>query len=570
MSQTILSTELRREQDVVAVRNRARQIAVLLGFEPQDQTRIATAVSEIGRNAINYARGGRVEYGVALDERPQLLEIRIHDSGPGIANLDSVLDGEYRSGTGMGLGILGARRLMDSFGIDTSPEGTTVRMGKRLPARSKPVTMKRLGEISTQLARQTSDDPYDELRHQNRELMESFVELRQRTDELVETNSELEATNRGVVALYAELDEKADELRRADGAKTRFLSHVTHEFRTPVSSILALASMLLNRMDGDLTPEQERQVLFIKSAADTLGELLNDLLDLAKVEAGKVDIRPNEFTVEEMFSTLRGMLKPLHSKPSVELVFQEGTWPNLFTDQGKVAQILRNFLSNALKFTEAGEVRLSVRAEQDGHMTFSVADTGIGIAPEDVERVFEEFVQLPGPLQERYKGTGLGLSLSRKLAELLGGSVAVSSILGKGSIFSLTIPARLEKGGPAHVPGTVLLVDDDVGSRYILRQQLRDLPFEMVEAASGPEALEKAREIKPGLIVLDLVMPGMSGFEVLRRLKMASSTAGIPVIVSSSKLLSAEEAAELQDAHMVLVKNSGDAHRIREFLLQHG
>ncbi len=235
-------------------------------------------------------------------------------------------------------------------------------------------------------------------------------------------NRELEDTNRGVVALYAELDERADHLRRADEVKTRFLSNMTHEFRTPLNSIQALTRLLLDRVDGELTTEQERQVHFIRKAAESLSELVNDLLDLAKVAAGKVVVRPAEFEVSDLFGALRGMLRPLLLGASVNLVFEEPeTLPPLRTDEAKVSQILRNFISNAPKFTERGEVRVSARLEPGGaSVLFSVADTGIGIAPEDQATLFQEFAQIENPLQRKVKGTGLGLPLSKKLAELLG------------------------------------------------------------------------------------------------------------------------------------------------------
>src|SRR5262249_27631957 len=187
-----------------------------------------------------------------------------------------------------------------------------------------------------------------------------------------------------VVALYAELDEKADHLRRADELKSRFLSNMSHEFRTPLNSILALSRLLLDRLDGPLTDEQVKQISFVRKAAQDLFELINDLLDLAKVEAGKVVMRPGEFDVEHLF----GALRPLLVNRSLNLVFEDTSGlPSLMTDESKVSQILRNFISNALKFTERGEVRVAARLSDDGDsVVFSVKDTGIGIAADDRDR----------------------------------------------------------------------------------------------------------------------------------------------------------------------------------------
>jgi len=241
----------------------------------------------------------------------------------------------------------------------------------------------------------------------------------QQVDDIsIKLNRELEDTNRGVMALYAELDEKAASLQQANELKTRFLSNTSHEFRTPLNSIMSLSRLLLERMDGELTPEQEKQVTLIQKSAAGLLELVNDLLDLAKVEAGKIVVHLGEFEVSELFASLRGMLRPLIAhNSSVSLVFEEPVGiPMLHTDEGKVAQILRNLISNAIKYTEFGEVRVAA-VREDNNIVFSVTDTGIGINAEDTEYIFEDYIQLDSQIQKQVKGTGLGLPLSRKLAE---------------------------------------------------------------------------------------------------------------------------------------------------------
>jgi signal transduction histidine kinase len=255
---------------------------------------------------------------------------------------------------------------------------------------------------------------------------------------------ELEETNRGVLALYSELDAQADQLRQATELKSRFLAYMSHEFRTPINSIRSIARLLIDRVDGPLTEEQARQVEFINQNAAEFADMVDDLLDLAKVEAGRVEISPAWFEMVDLFSALRGMFKPVLTNPGVNLVFEEPRdVPRLYTDDRKLSQILRNFISNALKFTPRGEVRVSALVH-DGRVTFSVADTGIGIAPEYHDSIFHDFAQVKSPLQKRLRGTGLGLSLSKKLAELLGGSVAMASETGKGSVFSVTIPMQMQ------------------------------------------------------------------------------------------------------------------------------
>ena len=659
----ILTLPITYEQDVVSARQRARQIAGTLGVDAQDQTRLATAVSEIVRNAFNYAKGGRVQF--AVDGEQQRLVVTVSDKGPGIPHLDVVLGGRYHSRTGMGLGMIGAKRLVDRFHVATSAQGTTVRLETRLPA-DRAVTPKSIVQLTEALAREAPQSAFDEVQRQNRELLTAMEELARRQEEIARINRELEDTNRGVVALYAELDERAEHLRRADELKSRFLSNMSHEFRTPLNSIIALSQLLLDRVDGTLTTEQERQVGYVQKAARDLTEVVNDLLDIAKVEAGKLEVRPSEFAVTSLFGALRGMLRPLLVNESVVLTFDEAhDGPALYTDEAKVSQILRNFISNALKFTERGEVRVTATLLDDGAMIrFAVSDTGIGIAIEDQQRIFEEFSQVDHPIQRRVRGTGLGLPLTRRLAELLGGTVSVEGQLGLGSTFSATIPvvygtrpggavapprierrharapiflvtdtpdlaARYEtllrgsgwelagtasvseaiagvvrmhprvvvvdlrrepagwaivrdlvgdhatRGVPVLAVSTIddrgraralgaaawtqtpitrtwltsalrdaagagaapvaLIVDDDPVARYVARQRLEELGCVVSEAEGGVEGIARARHERPDVIVLDLVMPDRSGFEVLEALESAPDTRDIPVVVLTSK-----------------------------------
>jgi signal transduction histidine kinase len=252
---------------------------------------------------------------------------------------------------------------------------------------------------------------------------------------------ELEETNRGVVALYAELDDKAAALNEALDLKSRFLSYMSHEFRTPLTSVTSMTGILLQRLDGPLTEEQVRQVEFIRSSVRELTEMVDDLLDLAKVDAGRITISPEWFEMVDLFAALRGMFKPILATSEVSLVFEEtDPLPRLYTDDQKLSQILRNFVSNALKFTRTGTVRVGARLLNEREIEFSVVDTGVGIAAEHLATLFNDFVQVDTRLQRRLRGTGLGLSLSRKFAELLGGRVGAESELGKGSRFWVAIP----------------------------------------------------------------------------------------------------------------------------------
>src|SRR5579863_10467919 len=485
MSSPLLQVALRTERDVVQARQRAREVAAALGLDNQDQIRIATATSEMARNAFRYARNGKVNFLVHVED-PKRLEVMISDSGSGIGNLDEILAGRYKSETGMGMGIVGTQRLMDEFDISTGVEGTTIRMAKLAPRGSLGWSTLGVQNSFRNLQLPAPESPYEEIERQNQELLKTLQELRTRQDELELLNRELEDTNRGVVALYAELDERADYLRRASELKTKFLSNVSHEFRTPLNSIVSLARMLMERLDGDLTAEQAKQVGFIESSARDLQEMVNDLLDLAKVEAGKTRIRAKRFEVHELFSALKGMLKPLLAdNTSVELIFEdENELSPLHTDEGKVSQILRNLISNALKFTPKGEVRVSAKTVDDNFVLFTVSDTGIGIAAEHHETIFREFSQVENPLQERYRGTGLGLPLCRNLAVLLGGTIWLESELGKGARFFCRIPAvyvgeAVDREDMASLPAPefhrtpVLFLEDNPETAHVFEVCLR-------------------------------------------------------------------------------------------------
>ncbi|MFJ7005019.1 sensor histidine kinase [Pseudomonas putida] len=256
--------------------------------------------------------------------------------------------------------------------------------------------------------------------------------------------AELEDTNQGVLALYAELDSQAEQLRQASDLKSRFLSYMSHEFRTPLGSILSITSLLADEVDGPLSKEQQLQVAFINTATRELGDMVDDLLDLAKIEAGRITISPAWFDMLDLFAALRGMFRPIVDTGAVDLIFEEPQGlPKMYTDDKKLAQILRNFISNALKFTTRGEVRVSAQLLGNDQVRFAVSDTGIGIAPELLGGLFEDFAQVDSPLQKRLRGTGLGLSLCKRFAALLGGQVGVESRPGSGSCFFVILPMAL-------------------------------------------------------------------------------------------------------------------------------
>ncbi|MGE5411829.1 MAG: ATP-binding protein [Clostridiales bacterium] len=572
MSINILTLKIQYEQDIVFSRQRARQISELIGFDLREQTSIATAVSEIARNAFSYAGESNVYFLFDDKSSPAMFIIKVSDHGPGIKDMDIILSGKYSSKTGLGMGIVGSRRLMDYFKVESAPGlGTTIIMGKILPKEGKPDLKEEAIRISKELVKKNPQDLYEEMRQQNQELLRSLDEIKKRQEDLVILNKELEETNRGVVALYAELDERAEHLKAINEIKTKFLSNMSHEFKTPLNSILALANLLIQKTDGELNDEQEKQVKYIRKSTEDLYELVNDLLDIAKVDAGKLTVKASSFSVEQLFTTLKVMFKPLIITPTVNLVFQEPKGlPNLYTDEIKVSQILRNLISNAIKFTEKGEIRISSQYKDNtGRMIFSVKDTGIGIEEKYKTIIFEEFAQIDCDLQKKVKGTGLGLPLSKRLAELLGGSLWVDSIYGKGSIFYLNIPIKYKEPGSGTLQEgsifstgersieeekfsghNILIIDDQEISRYILQGVLNELfpDYSIIQAKNGKDGLEKTEVLRPEIIFLDLMMPGLNGFDVLDKLKDNSFTSMIPVYVVTSKDLSAKDKDRLGNA----------------------
>lgn len=540
-----LSLKIWSELDVVAARQRAREIASICDFGLQDQARISTAVSELARNVYNYAGKGRIEFSVEGSISPQLLVIKIEDEGPGISNIEEVLSGTYHSSTGMGVGLIGAKRLMDQFEVSTGPKGTTITLKKYFPRTAPLLTSVMIGSLVTKLSQLAPNNSLSEIQHQNRELLRTLDELNARQKQLLKLTEELEDTNRGILVLYAELDEKADHLRRADDLKSRFLSNMSHEFRTPLNSIRALAKLLLSGTDGELSSEQEKQVEFILKGAITLSDLVNDLLDIAKIEAGKTEVKPVEFQVDDMFSALRGMLKPLLVSDQVDLNFIPLSNPKrLFQDEAKISQILRNFISNALKFTEAGSINIWTEINADDMVTFSVSDTGLGIHEDNLNLIFEEFSQVENHLQIGVKGTGLGLPLCKNLAALLQGRVEVVSSLGKGSTFSVSVPANLSLDTEHEQNETldftsdhrlpILIIEDEEHEQLVYKRYLNGTEFRPVPVKSLQGAEEIWSRVKPVAVLLDILLKGEDSWKWLSDLKSDDTRKHIPVIISST------------------------------------
>ncbi|MFP2931259.1 ATP-binding protein [Pyxidicoccus sp. 3LG] len=378
----------------------------------------------------------------------------------------------------------------------------------------------------------------------HRETERQQRELKRRAEELARLNRELEESNRGVRSLHVALDEKAESLQLASEIKSRVVANVSHEFRTPLHSILGLSKVLLNPINGALSSEQEKQVQFIRNSAEALFELVNDLLDLSKMEAGKTALRHSRFVVSDVLSALRGMMKPLlppDSPVELRLVEPEAAL-ELETDESRLSQVLRNLVSNAVKFTESGHITVSVAPGPHDTVVFTVQDTGIGIAPENHERIFEEFSQVDSPLQRKVKGTGLGLPLARKLTELLGGALTVKSALGQGATFTVALPRvhaevaemtglteRSQHLDTSRAP--VLVLEDDRQTLFLYEKYLARSGFQVLPVRSTEEARRVLERVRPAAMVLDVMLEGETSWSFLADMKNSEATRDIPILV---------------------------------------
>ncbi|KQS75608.1 histidine kinase [Rhizobium sp. Leaf384] len=430
----------------------------------------------------------------------------------------------------------------------------------------------------------------EELEEQGRALKESQARLEQQQVELEQTNSQLEEQTRQLETQRDDLERvnaavqlKARELEQASRYKSDFLANMSHELRTPLNSLLILAKLLADNSEDNLTGEQVKYAQTIESSGNDLLTLINDILDLSKIEAGHIDIRPEAVSVERLANNLRQVFDPVARNKQLEFAVEIAPdCPAVIeTDLQRLEQVVKNLLSNAFKFTSAGRVSVAIRRAQrsggEGQIALSVTDSGIGIAEDQQRNIFEAFHQADGTISRRYGGTGLGLSISRELVRLLGGAIHLESQPGKGSTFTIIVPetydparvatrqppaavsaapspvsvplpvpaplseardvptvarARLvedDRAVPSDNKRVLLIIEDDVTFAAILRDLSREMGFRTLVAGTAQEALELARQFMPSAIVLDVGLPDQSGLSVLDRLKRDVQTRHIPI-----------------------------------------
>ena len=561
----ILTVALIEESDIVAARQRARQIAGLLGFEAQDQTRIATAVSEIARNATGYGGGGRIEFALDNGAAPILL-IRIRDHGPGIADVDAILAGRFKSANGMGVGISGTQRLMDRFEIDSVPgSGTTVLLGKRLPRGSKAISPTTLAEIGAVLAATGATDPLAEARTQNQELLRSLAELKAKQEEADRLNAELEETNRGVVALYAELDQKAGELTTLNGeladrvaaavadcqhandtlrqsqkmeAVGQLTGGIAHDFNNLLQIVTGNLEMLSRRLPAD-DEKLRRAADNAMSGALRAATLTQRLLAFAR----RQPLAPKPLQTNQLVEGMSDLMRrTLGETVSIDAKLAADLWL-IEADANQLENALLNLAVNARDAMAAGgtltiSTANGVIGEADtddgavpGHyVSLSVCDTGSGMTEATMARVFEPFFTT----KEVGRGTGLGLSMVYGFVKQSGGHLRIESSLGRGTTVTMYLPKYsgddvLEEATPpsrvaqAGTGETILVVEDDDGVRTHSCEALTELGYAVHPAADAAAAIEIIDSaIRIDLVFTDVVLPGdLNGRDIAEHCRAA-------------------------------------------------
>ncbi|MBS1955253.1 MAG: hypothetical protein JST89_13790 [Cyanobacteria bacterium SZAS-4] len=464
----ILSLSVRLELDLVLARKRARQVALLLGFDAADQTRISTAVSEIARNAFVHAGGGKLEFSIQDSKLPYTFLIKMSDSGPGIANLEEVLDTRQPAS-----GLRGASKLVDKFTVDSTSSGTTVTLEKKLAPRL-PFTGSELDGIANSLTKLISANPTDEVYQQNQELLQALeqvsavkaqldlvnAELQQSNNELTTLNKEMNDWNK---TLEEKVNERTSELQQmnvylsaardeaiiANELKSQFVANVSHELRTPLAGILGLTEILVNE---DLNGDSKEMAEHILKSGQHLLSIVNDLLDFSKLSVGKSELSENEFYLSSLFDEVVQSVYAQAKKKDITVT--DSVAPELsdcfWGDSQRLKQIVLNLVHNAVKFTEKGNVSLKAAClSQDNQATrvcIEILDHGIGISESNQTMLFQPFVQIDGSTTRKHGGTGLGLAISKKLVEQMNGTIGCESKVGVGSRFYVELPlTKLKK-----------------------------------------------------------------------------------------------------------------------------
>ena len=515
----ILSTRIANDQALARVRDRTRQVGEVFGLDKLQRTRLITAVSEIARNAIDYAGGGKIDYyfqplGAST---AQGIVVEVTDEGSGIASLSEVLAGTVQRKGKTAVGILGSQRLVDRLDIETSARGTKVTLEMRLSPSVALIAPAQLTCLTEKLAQRKPQSMVEELEEQNREMLLTLEELRLRQI----------------------------ELERNDERKDEFLAMLAHELRNPLSAI-GTALELLKRRSNPSPADIQRLIGLVSRQSDQLAHLVNDLLDVARVTRGKIDLTVEPLSVAELIEHALEMTQGAINKKNHTVNYEVpgvDLWIN--ADRIRFRQILGNLLHNAVRYTpDSGIIRIGV-ALRGQSVFIDVEDNGIGIDGEMLPRVFDLFAQADTGLARQDAGLGIGLTLVRRLLSAHGGSVRVFSRgLGQGSTFTVemplgeraVVPAAKQRAAVASPPASnarILLVDDNLDALQSLRQLLEDAGHQVVVAQTGMAGVAAAESFRPHCVVVDVGLPGMDGFQVASALRGAPGTRDSTLIALS-------------------------------------
>lgn len=557
----VLMVALIEDADLVSVRHQARQIAIILGFEKQDQTRIATAVSEIARNAMSYGSNGRINFSIDSSPPARML-ISIIDDGPGMADRNAVLEGRFHSTTGMGVGISGSKRLMDIFDLQSDAQsGTTVTLGKYLPKNARPVDAALLKALSLELAAGRRFDPVTEMRNQNHELLQSLAALKTKQDEAKRLNAELEETNSGVVALYAELDRKAEQLSSLNGdlesrvavavadcmranealrqsqkmeAVGQLTGGLAHDFNNLLQIVLGNLELVLRKLpDGDT--KLKKAITNAVSGAQRAASLTQRLLAFSR----RQPLDPKPMDVNAMVEGMADLLRrTLGESITIVTHLARDLWI-VEADINQLENALLNLAVNArdamdkggpLKITTTNETLREGDLEDDiepgQYVSLAVCDAGSGISEAAMNKVFEPFFTT----KEVGRGTGLGLSMVYGFVKQSGGHVRIVSSLGRGTTVSIYLP-RVDRKPVLETTGrdvtvtaagegeTILVVEDDADVRAFSCDVLSEMGYNILSAADGPSAIAIIdSDVRIDLVFTDVVLAGaLNGRDVADR-----------------------------------------------------
>ena len=506
---------LQHQSSVFEARNKIRGLVDALGYDSIDTTRVTTAISQAARELLRANREARIVVALAMESSPPqlVLDFECSDTAPHLAHLAGFFDSLKSTDTRKGIYSLRASKRLPNPAFEATDEFVSLQRGR--------------------------------IQSQSRE--ELIAEVQQKNRELKQHSSELEET---VAQRTEELKQAMEAAEDANRAKSGFLANMSHELRTPMNAIIGYCEMLIEDAEDEGDEGTVDDLKKIHSAGSHLLALINDVLDLAKVESGKMDVYLETFEiprlVDEVVNTIDTLVKRNDNQLKVEV---DPSLGEMRADITKVRQALFNLLSNAAKFTHQGEIGLVVQGEHEngvGWVRMSVSDSGIGIPPEKIDHVFEEFSQADESTTRDYGGTGLGLPISRRFCQLMGGDITLESTMGEGSIFTIRLPLEVlatteESETASEIPAAVvpepgdepvvLVVDDDPTALDLLERSLQGAGVRVVTVSDGREALNLARKLQPAAITLDVLMPGMDGWEVLRELKADPETRDIPVIM---------------------------------------